>query len=75
MSHDLRKYAKQTNFRLILGGLLLLFVVGLGSIYILYGPRAALTGMICLVVGLSPLLLIWIMFLLIEFVTRKAGDR
>lgn len=75
MSRDLREYAKQTNFRLILGGLLLLFVVGLGLIYIFYGPRAALTGIICFFVGLSPLLLIWMMLLLIEFVTKKAGNR
>ena len=75
MSRDLRKYAKQTNLRLVLGGLLLLFLVGLGLIFFFYGPRAALTGLICLFVGISPLILIWLVLLLIEFITRKVGNR
>jgi len=58
MSRDLRKYAAQTYFRLILGAIILLFVVGLGLIWILYGFRAAALGLVCLVGALVPLGLI-----------------
>jgi hypothetical protein len=75
MSKDLRKYAKQTNMRLIIGGLLLLFVVGLGLIYIFYGPQAASMGLICLLAGLVPLFLIWLMFFILEFITKRVQDQ
>jgi len=75
MARDLRRYARQTNTRLIVGGVLLLFVVGDGLIYLIYGPAAALLGMICLVAGLSPLLLIWLALTAVEWITRRArGD-
>jgi hypothetical protein len=58
LSRDLRKYAAQTNFRLILGALFLLFVVGLGLIWLLYGLKAAALGLLCLFGALIPLGLI-----------------
>jgi hypothetical protein len=75
MSRDLRKYASQTNFRLIVGGLLVLFIVGIGLIYLFYGRGAALTGLLCLVAGLIPLVLIWVMFIVLEFITKRARDQ
>jgi hypothetical protein len=75
MSRDLRKYASQTNVRLIAGGIALLFVVGLGLIYIFYGPRAALSGLLCLVVGIIPLILIWLAFLLLERITKRVQNQ
>ncbi len=75
MSRDLRKYANQTYFRLIIGGLLVLFIVGIGLIYVFYGQGAALIGLLCLVVGLIPLILIWVMFIILEFITKKAQNQ
>ena len=75
MSRDLRKYAKQTNMRLIAGGLALLFVVGIGLIFLFYGPQAAITGYICFFAGLAPLALIWMMFLVLEYLTKRAQDQ
>ncbi len=72
MSNDLRKYARQTNFRLIAGGILILFLVGLGSIYFFYGSGAALMGFVCLLVGLLPLLLIWISLAGLDWIVKKA---
>ena len=40
MSRDLRKYGRQTNIRLVAGALLLLFVIGDGLIYLIYGSGA-----------------------------------
>jgi len=72
MSRDLRKYARQTYVRLIVGGFILVFVVGIGLIYLFYGQGAALTGLLCLLVGLIPLLLIWLMFFILEIITKWA---
>jgi hypothetical protein len=58
LSRDLKKYAAQTNFRLILGAFFLLFVVGLGLIWLLYGFNAAAIGLLCLFGALIPLGLI-----------------
>lgn len=59
MARDLRKYASQTNYRLAIGALLLLFIVGLGLIWWLYGPSAALMGFLCLLGAMVPIVLIW----------------
>lgn len=72
MSRDLRKYARQTNFRLFAGGILILLTVGIGLIYQFYGREAALLGLTCLLIGLSPLVLIWLGLLVIEWVARRA---
>jgi uncharacterized membrane protein YuzA (DUF378 family) len=70
---DLRDYARQTNVRLIAGALLLLFVVGLGLIYAIWGPGAAVTGLLCLLAGLAPLVLIYLSFLLMDWVVKRAN--
>ncbi len=58
MTRDLRKYAKQTDTRLLVGFLLILFLVGDGLIYAFYGLRPALLGLFCLFAGTVPLILI-----------------
>jgi hypothetical protein len=71
MASDMRKYARQTNFRLWVGFILLLFLVGGGLIYWFYGSRAALLGVVCFVVGLLPLLLIWLTLIGLEWVAKR----
>jgi len=73
MGHDLRRYARQTNVRLFAGFLLILFVVGDGLIYVFYGSGAALMGLICILGGLVPLVLVWLAFVLIDAVVRRAN--
>jgi TM2 domain-containing membrane protein YozV len=72
MARDLRRYARQTNARLIAGGLLLVFIVGDGLIYLIYGRNAALTGFVCLLFGLAPLVLVWAGLSLMEWVVKRA---
>lgn len=75
MSRDLRRYARQTNFRLIAGFTILLFFVGDGLIYLFFGQYAALMGLICLVGVALPLGLILIALWIIEWVVKKSkGD-
>lgn len=72
MTRDLRNYARQTNKRLILGGIGLLYLVGGGLIYAFYGREAAITGVICLTVGLAPLVLAWLALGVVGWLAQKA---
>ncbi|MEJ5201102.1 MAG: hypothetical protein WHV66_02615 [Anaerolineales bacterium] len=72
MSRDLRQYARQTTVRLIAGGLILLILVGDGLIYLIYGPGAAISGLICIGIGLIPPILVIGVLALLDWVTRRA---
>ncbi len=71
MKRDLREYARQTNIRLTIAAFLLLFVVGLGLIYIFYGPGAAGVGFLCLLGGLVPIALILLALLAIDWIVKR----
>jgi len=58
VSKDLRKYAANTQMRLIAGFLLLVFLIGDGLIFIFYGRGAGLAGLICLLGALLPIILV-----------------
>ncbi len=72
---DLRRYARSTNIRLIAGGLLLLFIVGDGLILLIYGPSAAISGLLCLGVGLIPIVLIALSLWIIEWIVKRANSQ
>ena len=72
---DLREYARQTNVRLALGAFILLFVVGVGLIWIFYGERAAGMGFVCLLAALFPVILIRAIFLGIEWILKRARPK
>ena len=73
MSRDLRKYARSSNFQLAVGAFALLFVVGLGLIYLIYGKGAALMGLACMLVGLTPVALILIILFFVDRILKRAG--
>lgn len=70
---DLRKYARQTNVRLGVGAFLLLFLVGLGLIQVIYGSGAAVMGLLCLLAGLSPLVLIFLSLEILDWIQKRAN--
>ncbi len=73
MSRDLRKYMKDTNVRLIAGALLMLFLVGLGLIWIIYGFGAAVTGFLCILGAMVPIGLILLFLNLSDWILKRAG--
>lgn len=75
MARDLRKYARQTNVRLSVGFAIIIFLIGDGLIYYFYGREAAIMGALCILLGLVPLLLIFLFFLAMDFVIRFLQDR
>ncbi len=72
MNRDLRRYARQTNVRLIAGALLLLFVVGDGLIFLIYGAGPALMGLLCLGAGLVPIGLTVLVLWLLGWISKHA---
>lgn len=75
MSKDLRKYARDTNVRLAVGAFILLFVVGVGLIWAIYGQGAAGMGLLCLLAALLPIILILAIFLAMEWILRRARPK
>jgi hypothetical protein len=72
---DLRSYAKQTNIRLIVGALALLLLVGLGLIFLIYGKGAVFTGLLCIIGGLIPVVLIMIALSIIDHIVKKNREK
>ena len=72
---DLREYAKQTNIRLAVGAFLLLFIIGVGLIWLIYGGGAAGMAFTCLLAALVPVILILFVFLTIEWILKRAGSK
>jgi hypothetical protein len=73
MSRDLRKYARQTNIRLAIGAVLVLFIIGDGLIYLFYGGGAALMGILCLLGGMVPVVLVILVLLLFDWIQKRAN--
>jgi len=74
MSRDLRKYARNTNIRLLVGFILLLFIVGGSLIYMIYGLQGAIFGFVCLLGGLAPLVLIALILWAMEWIVKRANE-
>ena len=73
MTRDLRKYARQTNVRIGVGAVFVLLVVGTGLIYAIYGPGAAVSGLLCLLAGLLPIGLIFLSLALLDWIQKRAN--
>jgi hypothetical protein len=72
---DLREYSKQTNIRLALGAFILLFVIGVGLIWLIYGGNAAGMAFTCLLAALFPIILILFIFVAIEWILSRARPK
>ena len=72
MTRDLRKYMRQTNVRLGVGAFLLLFIVGTGLIYVIYGAGAAMGGVLCLLAALAPVALIFLSLAILDWIQKRA---
>ena len=72
MLRDLRQYSKQTNLRLFAGFVLLFVIVGEGLIWIIYGPGAAVFGLLCALAAILPIALIILILWLAEWYLKRA---
>lgn len=74
MKRDLRRYGRQTSIRLVMGFILILFLVGDGLIYLFYGRNAARMGLICLLLGMAPIILVWFLLTLLGWAAKKLDE-
>ena len=74
MTRDLRKYARNTNIRLVAGFIILLFTIGGSLIYMIYGIEGTIMGLICLLAGLAPFVLIALILWGLEWIVKRAND-
>ena len=74
MNRDLRRYATLTNLRVAVGARVLLFTVGLGLIWLVYGPAAALSGLLCLLGSLVPIGLIALAIWGVDWIVKQVND-
>jgi len=72
MSRDLRRWNRQTTIRLIAGGLILLFIVGVGLIFLIYGPTSAISSILCLAAGMVPVGLIILILWVLDWIVKRA---
>jgi hypothetical protein len=70
-THNLREYHTQTKFRLVIWFIVLLFTLGLGLIWLIYGERAALLGFFCLLAAGIPIGLIALFLFGVEKIVKK----
>ncbi len=75
MKRDLRAYARQTNVRLAIGAFILLFGIGLGLIYLIYGSGAAGVGLLCLLGSLVPIALILLFLYGLDWIMQRARPK
>lgn len=73
MSRDLRKYVKDTNTRILIGAILLLFVIGIALIWIIYGFGAAVSGFLCLLGAFVPIALIFLALFWLDWIVKRAN--
>ena len=73
VSRDLRDYARNTNVQLVVGAFFLLFVIGIGLIYLVYGKEAALFGFLCLLAAMLPIGLILLFLFITDWIVKRAG--
>jgi len=75
MKRDLREYAKRTNVQLAVGAFVLLFIFGLGLIWLIYGRGAAIIGFLCLLGALVPITLIFLALFGMDWIVKHAGSK
>lgn len=75
MKRDLREYARQTNIQLAVAAFVLIFGLGVGLIYLIYGPGAAGIGLLCLLGALVPIALIFISLYVIDWISKRARSK
>ncbi len=73
MTRDLRKYMRDTNTRIVIGAILLLFIVGLGLIWIIYGFGAAVTGFLCILAAFLPIGLVFLFLFGMDWFVKRAN--
>ncbi len=74
MSRDMRKFARESSVRAMIYFILILFVVGDGLIWVFYGWQNAISGALCMLAGLIPIGLVFLILQGIDFLVKRNKD-
>jgi hypothetical protein len=74
MIRDLRRYAQQTRTRLFIGMFILVYLIGEGLIYLLFGKNAALVGLFCLLGAFVPISIIVFILAIMDWVVKRTNQ-
>jgi len=74
MTRDLRKYMRDTNIQIAVGAVLLLFIVGLGLIWRIYGFGAAVSGLLCILGMFLPIGLVFGIIFGMDWIVKRANS-
>ena len=74
MSKNLRDYASQTRFRLIIWFIFILLFIGLGLVWIIYGRSAAILCFFCLLGASIPIGLIMLFLFGIDRIAKSDDE-
>lgn len=66
-----RSYSQETIFRLVVWFIVILFTVGLGLIWLIYGRQAAVLGLFCLLGAGLPIGLIGLFLFGLDKITAR----
>jgi hypothetical protein len=64
---------RDTNVRLVAGAILMLFIVGVGLIWLIYGFGAAVTGFLCILAAFIPIGLIFLALFGMDWIVKRAN--
>lgn len=70
-SFDTGRHRRQTQSRLVIGGLLVMLGVGGGLVWLIYGGAAAVTAVACLLGGAGIFGLLWLILTLLELWVKE----
>lgn len=70
---DLNQYKRETSTRLVIGSIVLIFLIGDGLIFLIYGKGPGLMGLACLFAALMPVLLIVLVIYFINWSVKRAN--
>ncbi len=68
---DSRRFQRQLERELIIGGLIVGLVVGIGLIYLIWGQTAAFTSLTCFILFLGIIGLVWGFLRLVEWLGNR----
>jgi hypothetical protein len=71
---DLRRHARQTKTRLVAGGLVLIFVVGIALIALTYGTPAAGCGLAFLLLAMIPVGLVSLVLFVLQWMADRTDN-
>jgi uncharacterized membrane protein len=64
---------KDTNTRILIGAFLMLFIIGIGLIWVIYGFGAAITAFLCLLGAFVPIGLIFLSLFGLDWIVKRAN--